>query len=89
MAWHDSPEGLSPDWVFSNNSNVHVCNDRRETLLLALERSTCPSKKIPILEDPEPITFFVSQTCFTYLLTYVTLSAHQYSKLYPASSSIA
>ncbi|TFA97824.1 hypothetical protein CCMA1212_010432 [Trichoderma ghanense] len=29
MAWQDSPEGLSPDWVFSNNSNVHACNDRK------------------------------------------------------------
>ncbi|KAL6857290.1 hypothetical protein J3F83DRAFT_751104 [Trichoderma novae-zelandiae] len=27
MTWRDSPEGLSPDWVFSNNSNVHACND--------------------------------------------------------------
>ncbi|KAM0523024.1 hypothetical protein ACHAPE_001515 [Trichoderma viride] len=27
--WQDSPEGLSPDWVFANNSNVHVCNDRK------------------------------------------------------------
>ncbi|KAK4064124.1 uncharacterized protein Triagg1_9103 [Trichoderma aggressivum f. europaeum] len=29
MCWQDSPQGLSADWVFSNNSNVHICNDRR------------------------------------------------------------
>ncbi|EGR49887.1 uncharacterized protein TRIREDRAFT_121125 [Trichoderma reesei QM6a] len=27
--WQDSEEGLSPDWIFSNNSNVHACNDRK------------------------------------------------------------
>ncbi|QYS92762.1 hypothetical protein H0G86_000160 [Trichoderma simmonsii] len=29
MKWQDSPQGLSADWVFSNNSNVNICNDRR------------------------------------------------------------
>ncbi|KAL6835689.1 hypothetical protein J3E69DRAFT_319333 [Trichoderma sp. SZMC 28015] len=29
MTWQDSPQGLSADWVYSNNSNVHICNDRR------------------------------------------------------------
>ncbi|KAF3065653.1 hypothetical protein CFAM422_009504 [Trichoderma lentiforme] len=29
LIWQDSPRGLSADWVYSNNSNVHICNDRR------------------------------------------------------------
>ncbi|KAL7813298.1 hypothetical protein V8C26DRAFT_405474 [Trichoderma gracile] len=29
MTWQDQEEGLSPDWIFSNNSNVHACNDRK------------------------------------------------------------
>ncbi|PNP58369.1 hypothetical protein THARTR1_01884 [Trichoderma harzianum] len=29
MACQDSPQGLSADWIFSNGSNVHICNDRR------------------------------------------------------------
>ncbi|KAL6691286.1 hypothetical protein J3F84DRAFT_352637 [Trichoderma pleuroticola] len=29
MAWQESPQGLSADWIFSNGSNVHICNDRR------------------------------------------------------------
>ncbi|KAL7816107.1 hypothetical protein V8C44DRAFT_323995 [Trichoderma aethiopicum] len=27
--WQDLEEGLSPDWVFSNCSNVHTCNDKK------------------------------------------------------------
>ncbi|KAL6790958.1 hypothetical protein J3E68DRAFT_438730 [Trichoderma sp. SZMC 28012] len=29
MTWQDSPQGLSADWIFSNGSNVHICNDKR------------------------------------------------------------
>ncbi|RFU80071.1 hypothetical protein TARUN_2189 [Trichoderma arundinaceum] len=52
MVWQNSSEGLSADWVFSNNSNVHVCNDKKWFAELTLFSSTASailgSEQIPV-----------------------------------------
>lgn len=53
MKWQDSPEGLSPDWIFSNNSNVHVCNDRK----WFNELTTFPSNALgPFASEEVPVS---------------------------------
>ncbi|EHK42130.1 uncharacterized protein TrAtP1_011804 [Trichoderma atroviride] len=53
MKWQDSPEGLSPDWIFSNNSNVHVCNDRK----WFTELTTFPSTALgPLASQGVPVS---------------------------------
>ncbi|KAK1244156.1 hypothetical protein MKX08_002294 [Trichoderma sp. CBMAI-0020] len=53
MKWQDSPDGLSPDWIFSNNSNVHVCNDPK----WFTELTTFPSTALgPLASQGVPVS---------------------------------